>query len=53
VIHAFLRRFRDGYYRRCVHRSHRLHLPCYRELVYDGYCGGHNQSCYNAHEVGL
>jgi hypothetical protein len=50
MIHALLRRWRSGYYRRCCHRSHRLRLRCYREFVYDGYCGTHNDTCYNAHE---
>jgi hypothetical protein len=52
MIHAFLRRVRHGYHRRCVHRSHRLGLRCYRGFEWDGYCGEHNESCYNAHEVG-
>lgn len=47
AAHAFLRRFRCGYWRRCDHRSHRLHLPCYRGLTYDGQCGRHNESCFN------
>ena len=48
MIHAFLRRYRDGYWRLCGHRSHRLRLRCYRGFTYDGYCGKHNASCFNA-----
>lgn len=41
-IHHFLRRYKHGYYRLCLHRSRRLGLPCFRGLVYDGYCAKHN-----------
>lgn len=49
MIHAFLRRYHGGYWRRCGHRSHRLSLRCYRGFTYDGYCGKHNETCFNAH----
>lgn len=52
MIHAFLRRYRNGYYRRCLHRSHRLRLRCYRGFVYDGFCYRHNETCFNAHADG-
>lgn len=47
MIHKFLRSWRGGYWRRCVHRSHRLGVPCWRGFAYDGYCGKHNESCFN------
>lgn len=31
----------------CVHRSHRLRLPCLREAVYDHWCGRHNSACWD------
>lgn len=38
-----------GYnWRYCLHRSHRLRLPCWRWFVYDGYCHHHNRTCYNS-----
>jgi len=49
MIHAFLNHYQNGYWRRCAHRSHHRHLSCWRGQVYDGYCGKHNQSCFNAH----
>lgn len=42
MIHAFLERYKHGYYRRCRHRSHRLRLRCYRGFAADGYCARHN-----------
>jgi hypothetical protein len=47
AAHIFLRRFRNGYWRRCEHRSHRLGLRCYRGFTYDGYCSKHNGTCFN------
>lgn len=41
-LHRFLRQYKHGYYRLCLHRSRRLRLPCFRGLVYDGYCAKHN-----------
>ena len=32
--------------RRCVHRSHRLRLPCLRPRTYDGLCARHNGTCF-------
>ena len=32
---------------RCLHRSHRLRLPCLREATYDHLCGKHNTTCFN------
>lgn len=38
-----------GYYwKYCVHRSHRLALPCWRWFAADGYCARHNASCWAA-----
>jgi hypothetical protein len=34
-----------GYQAVCIHRSHVLHLPCFRWRVYGGYCSRHNASC--------
>lgn len=48
MIHRFLRTWRGGYYRLCRHRSHRLRLPCFRFMTYDGQCGRHNSSCFYA-----
>jgi hypothetical protein len=47
MIHAFLRRYQNGYWRRCTHRSHRLGLICWRGFTYDGFCSKHNGSCFN------
>lgn len=47
MIHAFLRRYQGGYWRRCEHRSHRLRLPCFRGFTYGGQCGKHNTTCFN------
>lgn len=33
-------------WRRCLHRSHRLRLRCWRGFLRDGYCTRHNRSCY-------
>lgn len=41
MIHKFFATWRHGYYRLCIHRSRRLHLPCYRGQVYDGLCSRH------------
>jgi uncharacterized membrane protein YfcA len=43
--HLFWRWF-YGYQAVCTHRSHRLHLPCFRWRTCDGYCGSHNASCW-------
>lgn len=48
MIHKFLKRWRRGYYRLCVHRSHHLRLPCYRLQTYDHQCSKHNGTCFNA-----
>ena len=47
MIGAFLARWRGGYYRRCLHRSHRLRLACWRGQTYDHQCGKHNRTCFN------
>ncbi|MCW2898795.1 MAG: hypothetical protein JWO67_1060 [Streptosporangiaceae bacterium] len=47
MIHGFLARWRNGYWRLCLHRSHRLNLPCYRGQTYDHQCGKHNDSCFH------
>ncbi|WP_395109802.1 hypothetical protein [Actinomadura sp. SCN-SB] len=47
MIHRLLRTYHGGYHRLCVHRSHRLRLPCYRGLTYDGLCTKHNRTCFN------
>lgn len=47
MIHAFLERYRNGFYRLCRHRSHRLRLPCYRGFTYGGFCGKHNTTCFH------
>jgi hypothetical protein len=39
--------FRRGYYRRCRHRGHWVHLrTCMRGVTYDGYCAHHNHTCW-------
>lgn len=45
-LHWLLRRAAGGYYRLCGHTSHRLHLPCFRGMVADGFCGRHLATCY-------
>lgn len=45
-LHRWLRTYRGGYHRLCAHRSHVLRLPCYRACRWDGYCGHHNQTCW-------
>lgn len=37
---------RYGYRVICAHKSHRLRLPCFRSMTYDGYCGKHNSTCF-------
>ena len=44
-LHWFLKRWQNGYYRLCVHRSHLLRLPCFRVQTYDHRCGKHNLPC--------
>lgn len=53
MIHRLLRTWKNGYYRRCEHRSHRLHLRCYRGFVTDGYCDHHNDTCFFQHGFGF
>jgi hypothetical protein len=43
---------RRGYWRRCLHRSHKWGLRCQRGLVYDGYCFKHNRSCFGHYGPG-
>lgn len=31
----------------CLHRSHRLGLPCWRWHLYDGFCLCHNRTCWD------
>lgn len=47
MIRAYLMCWRYGYYRLCVHRSHRLHLPCFRLVTSDGKCSKHNGTCFH------
>lgn len=44
-VHELLERYRGGYFRLCRHRSHRLGLPCFRLLVWGGFCGRHDARC--------
>jgi hypothetical protein len=44
-IHKFLRRYKGGLYRLCLHRSHRLRLPCFRLFHWDGQCYKHDDTC--------
>lgn len=37
-------------WRYCIHRSHRVGLPCWRFMIYDAQCAQHNGSCYSGCE---
>jgi len=32
----------------CIHRSHRLRLPCWRWSHWDGYCRRHIGTCWSS-----